>query len=86
MIEGQRLISTNVELSFDSELNLPTEGDSVNIDFIMTPYLESIETTESFAVLYFLDPPNEEFYIYGIASFPDGPYESGKNYYTHTGL
>lgn len=84
MTEGQKLSSINVELSFESELNLPTEGDSVNIDFIMTPYLESIETNESFAVLYFLDPPNEKFYKYGIASFPDGPYKKGKNYYAQT--
>lgn len=84
MIEGQKLTSIYVELSFDSELNLPSEGDSVNVDFIMTPYLESIETNESFAVLYFLDSPNGKFYRYGIGSFPEGPYEKGKNYYIHT--
>ncbi len=82
IIEGQKLTSIYVKLSFDSELNLPSEGDSVNIDFIMTPYLESIETNESFVVLYFLDAPDGKFYIYGISSFPEGPYEKGKSYYT----
>jgi hypothetical protein len=84
MIEGQKSTSICVELSFDSELRLPSEGDSVNIEFIMTPYLESIETNESFVVLYFLDSPNGEFYRHGIGIFPEGPYEKGKNYYTHT--
>lgn len=81
--EGQRLTSVSVELSFDSELKLPTEGDSVNYTFIMTPYLDSIKTNENFVVIYFLTSPEGALRVYGYSSFPKGPYEKGNYYSAH---
>ena len=83
MIEGQRQTMIDAKFSFDSELKLPTEGENVNITFMMTPYLENIETNESFDTLYFLDSPDGKSYSYGVGFFPSGPYEYGKNYYSH---
>lgn len=84
MVEGQKQTIIDAKFSFDSELKLPTEGDYVNINFIITPYLENIETNESFGALYFLDSPDGKSYSLGLAFFPYGPYEYGKNYYAQT--
>ena len=74
--------SIYAELLFDSELKLPMEGESVDINFIMTPYLENIETNESFYIYhYFVSPDGSEYY-YEILSFPQGPYEYGTKYNT----
>jgi len=76
--------SIYAELLFDSELKLPMEGESVDINFIMTPYLENIDTNESYYVYYyFLSPDGSEYLSYDFPGFPQGPYEYGKKYNTH---
>lgn len=82
--EASKQTSIYSELSYDSKLKLPMEGESIDINFIMTPYLGNIETNESFYVYYFFaSPDGREIYNYEIPGFPQGPYEYGKKYNTH---
>ena len=82
--EGQKITSIDLSLHFDSELNLPTEGDSINFMFSMSPYNGDIQTNESFYVDYAFIKPDGQFGPVGFASFPEGPYVKGKTYHANT--
>lgn len=78
---GMGNADVDVELSFDPELRLPTEGDQVKFNFIYTPYSDN---QTYFGVFYILDSPENQSYRKSISFFPNGPYERGKSYSTFT--
>lgn len=73
--------SVDVEWSFDSELGLPTEGERVKFNFILTPYSDN-QTYLGF--FYILDSPENQSYKSGVSLFPNSHHEPGKSYSAFT--
>ena len=82
--DGQKITNVGISWVSNSGLKLPTEGDEIEITFSMSPYLESINTNETFYVHYILAKPNGEFARIGHATIQKGPYSKNIKYTART--
>ena len=76
--QGDAISTIKMDIFYDSELSLPTEGDYVNLLFQMTPI--QTKTTQDFGVLYYIISPENIVYKTGVAFFPHGSYYNNQTY------